>query len=665
MWRKGRMIEPEEIFMDSVNLPGHDRELYEGRIERPIGRAVFSFWTIVIVLGVGALGGRLWYLQGMRGALFAATAEKNISYTLYTASPRGTITDKNGELMAENSISFAFVLRKKELAALTDFSATLSRAAELTGKGVSEIWRENHRDNGSVAPENLFSPDVWPEEVVILPQASYDLLLQVATRPADFRGLAIEESLRRVYPLGSAASQLVGYIGQPSREDQTRDSDYRAAVSVIGKTATELVFEDALRGKPGKKIIEIDSHGTPQRERFIQKAASGDTIVLNIDAKLQETAYSVMERNIRALGKKAGALVLLDPRDGRVLALVSFPGFDPELIADGKDAEEIRSVLSDSRRPLFDRAISGVYSPGSTVKPILATGALEEGIIDPEHQIYDEGFISVPNPFNPDKPSIFKDWSKLGWVDMRRAIAMSANVYFYTIGGGYKDIPGLGIERIRKFYYAFGLGVPSGIELPGEKSGLVPGPEEKKITRPSDPMWRIGDTYISSIGQGDVGATPLQMAGATAAIANGGTLWRPFITKEIRDADGGVISVSSPEAVREHIARPESLRVVQEGMRQAVTDGSARFLNSLPFAVAGKTGTAQTGVVGKNHGWFIGFAPYDNPEIAIAVVVEEGTGGSTDAVPIAKEVLYQWFLEKQHALHPDENTGLTATSSGL
>lgn len=653
---RSRELEPDEIFADSMNLPGHDRLRAEGRLEHPIARRTFSILIFFMGLGIVLIVSRLFQLQFIRGDDYFAASQKNISYTLFTAPPRGLIYDRNMKVLASNSALFSLVMKKSYFTKDEEFAAALRKGMELAGRSLEEIFIENNpgppaQPGQNFAeiriPDNLFSIKAWPDEIVFVNDLPHDLLLRVATKPEEFKGFVIAESIRRIYNGGPELAPVVGFTGQPTPADRTRSSFYRSGVRTIGKSGIELTYEDKLHGSPGKKIIEIDAKGSAQRERFIDEPVFGEHIVLNIDADLQRAAYDALAHHIISLGKKAGAVVISDPRDGRILALVNYPSFAPQVLSDGDNIAEIKRILGDKNNPLFNRAIAGIYAPGSTVKPILATAALEEGVIDPAHEIYDKGFISVPNPYDPNRETIFKDWAKLGWVDMRRAIAYSANVYFYTVGGGYGDIKGLGIERIRKYESLFGFGLPLGIDLMGEKGGLIAGPEEKKKTRPKDPFWRIGDTYITSIGQGDTGVTPLQLNSATAAIANGGTLWRPFVTKAILDESGAQVEEIKPQAIRSNLADPKHLQIVREGMRLAVQEGSAKSLGDLPIAVGGKTGTAQTGVVGKNQGWFTGFAPYVNPEMAITVLVEEGTGGSTDAVPIAKEIFYSWLAVRE------------------
>ncbi|MEK7108660.1 MAG: penicillin-binding protein 2 [Patescibacteria group bacterium] len=648
-------IGPEEIFMDSVNTPGFHSELAEGRIERSLGRNAFLFFGVFIGVGLAVIAGRLVWLELVRGGEFLAQAQANRTKSILIAAPRGVFYDRNFEALVENSPTFVVSLVPSRLSSDEEFTSVLAEASRLLGRTIEEIADANGVVLDDSRPGSVRRAD-WPEGVFLAAGDLRSAVLEFHARPEAFPGIEVTEAGRRDYPLGWTASHLLGYVGRPSREALAAESGIRPT-DIIGKAGLEAWHEAVLQGRAGEKLIEVNAEGEVQRERFIVKPTPGRDVVLEIDARAQQFSADTLRRHLAALGKRAGAIVMIDPRDGAVRALVSYPSFDSNLFGRAANRQDVERLLGDPTRPFFNRAISGGYPSGSTVKPMLAVAALEEGVIDPDRQIYDPGYISVPNPYDPANPTIFKDWSALGMVNMRRAIAMSANVYFYTIGGGYRDIAGLGIERMKQWLARFGWGSALGIDLPGEYAGLVPDPEKKKATRPNDPVWRIGDTYITSIGQGDTQVTPLQLAVSIAAIANGGTLWQPRLARAIVDEERQVEREFRPHAIATGLARAESLEVVREGMRQAVTAGSASALADLFFPVAGKTGTAQTGVYGKNHGWFVGFAPYENPEVVIAVLVEEGTGGSTDAVPIAKEVLYHYFTEASRPqLTPLENS---------
>ena len=640
-------IFPEEIFPDAVNVPGFRPELHEGRIERPLGRTAMAAFVVLLALGSLAAAGRLVELQVFRGEELRLVAKANRTYPITIAAPRGVFYDRNFALLVENAPTFVIGVRTQALPSDAAFGATIEAVARLTGRTPAEIAEAN--DLAGVPSSRA----EWPAEVFVAAGDLRAIVIEIQARPDAFPGVTVTEASRRRYVSPQAAAHLLGFVGLPDRANLADRFDLRPG-EFVGKSGLELTYGELLRGAPGEKLIEVNAVGKPQRERFVIKAEAGRDLLLEVDGRLQEFAAATLARHIRALGKRAGAIVAIDPRDGAVRALVSHPSYDPNRFGRPEARRELARLLADPADPFFNRAVSGGYPSASTIKPFLAVAALEEGIIDPLRNIYDPGFISVPNPYDPERPSIFKDWKALGYVDMRRAIALSANVYFYTIGGGHGGIPGLGITKIKDYLTRFGWGSRLGIDLPGEASGLVPDPETKKLTRPHDPTWRLGDTYITAIGQGDLQVTPLQLAAATAAIANGGTLWKPRIARAVIDDERRAIRTFTPEVLRAGLARAESLAVVREGMRQAVTQGSAIGLAGLPVAAAGKTGTAQTGVYGRNHGWFAGFAPYDDPEIVIVVLVEEGTGGSTDAVPIAREVLYHYFTQARNSPLTDQ-----------
>ena len=641
--------------MDAVNIHGFRHEMQEGRIERPIERSSLVAFGGLIALGLVILVGRIGDLSILNGGAFYARAQANKTYPIHIAPPRGIFYDRNFEKLVENIPTFQIVLQPADTAHDEEFTRGLRAVAGLAGKTIVQLADVNSVDPRTLEREPFYRREDWPREVFVASGELRAEVLEIQSRSDDFPGILVRESGERNYLLGGGASHLLGYVGRPSREDLGAYPEITSA-DVLGKDGLELAYETEIRGEAGEKLIEVNASGERLRERFIVKAKPGHDVLLEIDGELQRFAAETMKRHITALGKRAGALVAIDPRDGAVRALISYPGYDANLLGKGS-REEVRRLLTDTAKPFFNRAIAGGYPSASTIKPFLAAAALEEKLIDPTRQIFDPGYISVPNPYDPSNPTIFKDWKALGWIDMRHAIALSANVYFYTIGGGYGGIPGLGIERIKQVLERFGWGSPLRIDLPGEYAGLIPDPEKKKRIQPKNPIWRIGDTYITAIGQGDLQVTPLQLAAATAAIANGGTLWKPRIAKAVVDEARDVMAAFKPVALRENIMSPESLRVVREGMRLAVTEGSAIGLAELFFPVAGKTGTAETGVYGKNHGWFTGFAPYDAPELVISVLVEEGTGGSTDAVPIAREVLYHYFTQSHNPqLTPLENT---------
>jgi penicillin-binding protein 2 len=377
-------------------------------------------------------------------------------------------------------------------------------------------------------------------------------------------------------------------------------------------------------------------------------------LTLNIDKELQTRLYNSLKG--QNLGKRKAAAIALNPKNGEVLALLSLPGFDNNLFAQGIKPEEYRQLINDTNLPLFNRAISGMYPPGSTVKPMVAAAGLEEGVIDESTTIVDRGVLVIPNQFDPSKSFDFYGWKRdgLGPMNVRNAIAQSSDIYFYTVGGGHPNssIKGLGAEKLAEYYRKFNLGKLTGIDLQGEKPGLVADPQWKANYFKEDAIlshWYLGDTYHISIGQGDMLATPLQVAEWTAVIANNGVGYKPKVLKAIRDSTGKTILENQPEVLVEKFLTDDNLKIVQEGMRQVVLAGSARQLVDLPISAAGKTGTSQFDGSDpkKTHAWFTAYAPFEDPQIVITVLVEAGGEGHAVAVPVVKQIL-QWWAENRY-----------------
>ena len=441
-------------------------------------------------------------------------------------------------------------------------------------------------------------------------------------------GIGIQKSARREYPNGSIFSHVIGYEGKIKKEELAEYPEYLLTDS-IGKQGVEKTYESELRGVHGREIVEVDSLGRVKKELGIVPPQPGQDITLTIDKGLTEKLYTAMADWFMANDLKAGAAIAIDPRSGAIRALVSYPGYDNNLFSGGIQPDEYATLIENPSKPLFNRAIGGEYPPGSTLKPVIAAAALSERIVSPETMIESRGGISIGNFF-------FGDWKAHGFTDLRRAIAVSSDVYFYTLGGGYGGIPGLGMERMKRYEQRFGYGALSGIDLPGEADGFLPDPNWKQAK--IGERWYIGDDYHAAIGQGFVTATPLQILNSVAAIANDGTLYTPHVRDGL-PPQSRLVSVT-----------PDILRVVREGMRETVTEGTAQPLQSLPVSVAGKTGTAQYGNEDKTHGWFVSFAPYENPELALIVLVEGQSKESTyHAVPITKSV-YEWYFSRENRL---------------
>lgn len=432
----------------------------------------------------------------------------------------------------------------------------------------------------------------------------------------------------RRYRDASGLSHVIGYVHYPRIDEH--GNWWREEIT--GVTGAERQFDDVLSGQNGKKLVEVDARGEVHREQIIEPAVDGEHVTLSIDAEVQSQLHEALSAHAARQGFEGGASVILDIDTGEVIALVSTPEFDSQAVTDG-DSEALKRYNTDVLNPFLNRAVAGLYTPGSIVKPIFAAAALAEGIIDPEKEIFSPGHITIPNPFNPDNPTIMRDWRAHGWTDMREALAVSSDVYFYTIGGGYEDQAGLGIDRLDAYAKRFGLSRETGIELGNEASGLVPTPAWKARTFDGD-LWRVGDTYNTSIGQYGFQVTPVQAARYAAAIANGGFLLTPTVVR-------GDESERTPVGIAD-----ADLQIVREGMRMAVTspDGTVQSLNISGFPLAAKSGTAEVGSEKQwINSWVIGFWPVNDPQYAFATVLERAPSGTISGAAPAMRPFFEWF----------------------
>jgi len=441
---------------------------------------------------------------------------------------------------------------------------------------------------------------------------------------------------RRVSRHPYAFSHVLGFVGDISSEDIEKEGRI-AGVPEIGKSGIEQTYNDILRGKPGKQDRELNVRGTVIAEGPMIQPREGENISLTIDAELQEAFWKTFDDTVRAHDFLGGAGVIFSINDGEILSLVSVPSFDVNAFSRGLEPKEAKEIFSDGRAPIFNRALSGAFAPGSTIKPFLALAALEERVIDPNRQLYSSGALTIPDPFRKGAVSRFGDWRAHGFVDMRRAIAVSSNVYFYTVGGGYEDITGLGVSRIKLWLNRFGFDGTTGIDILGERAGFLPDPEWKKTAHPENPIWRIGDTYHISIGQGDVLVTPLGIARGLAMIATGGKKITPHLLKKNVPVVENYLPIN-----------PVNYSIVREGMFGVTRPGgTASSLGSFPFSIAGKTGSAETSAEQRTHSWFIGYAPYENPRMGIVVFLESGPrANSVGAVHVVSEI-FRWIQEHE------------------
>ena len=432
--------------------------------------------------------------------------------------------------------------------------------------------------------------------------------------------------LKRGY-LSPGFSHILGYVSSPIKDKK----GVYWQTEFEGKDGLEKQYSDRIQGINGSKIVEIDALGQIQYQNVINAPVRGEDLITTIDSRIQSKLFTLIQELSEKNSFSGGAGIIIDVTNGELLSLVSFPEYNSEILSEGSDQELINKYLTDKRKVFLDRTISGLYVPGSIIKPILALGALKENIIDPNKEILSNGFISIPNPYVKDGETIFKDWKIHGYTAMREAIAVSSDVYFYTIGGGFKDQRGLGISNIEKYAKLFGIGEKTNIDLPDEKSGNIPSPIWKEKNFPGDP-WRLGNTYHTAIGQYGFQVTPIEMVRAISAIANNGTLITPHLLLENTEDNKKVFITD---------IKKEHYEIVKEGMREAVTYGTAVALNVPYINVAAKTGTAQLGV-SKNrvNSWIVGFFPYENPKYAFTIMMESGPAqGGVGASSIMRQFL--------------------------
>lgn len=428
-------------------------------------------------------------------------------------------------------------------------------------------------------------------------------------------------------------AHLVGYISKP-KESEVKEEKLNVD-ELIGRDGAEKIFNSLLRGTPGIKIEEVDVAGKPHSDYLLEQPVAGENLTLAVDARLQSAFYHAIDSLVSEGKFVAGSGVMLDVNTGEIIALVNNPEYDQNILVAGDDREKINKFLTDERHPFLNRAVAGLYTPGSVIKPIMATAALTEKLISPDKQILSTGQISIPNPYFPDKPTVFKDWKAHGWVDLRHAIAVSSDVYFYAIGGGYADQKGLGIAKIDQYAHLFGLGEKTGSQFAGEAVGLVPTPEWKRETF-DGADWLLGNTYHTVIGQYGFQVTPLQVVRAIAAIANGGHLVTPTLTA----TEPGM----SPKWETIPGLDNNNLQIVREGMRLSVREGTAVGLNMTDLAVAGKTGTAELGASKQFvNSWVAGFFPYENPRYAFTIVMEKGSHTNLIGATYVMRQVFDWM----------------------
>jgi len=620
-------IEAEEILLDATRSD----QLGGQKIEVPISRNNFKFFLGIISLGFIIFSAQAAYLQIFRSDYFGQAAENNYIRSLPILASRGIIYDRSMKQLVYNIPSFDLVISLQDLPAATNerlsIMGEISRLTGVNQEEIEDILRKAETKRSPVA--------------IVLEALDHETLLELEEKINNWPGFKIEKNISRQYVSPLSLSHVLGYMGKLSLAEVENNPAY-FLTEKIGKNGLEAFYEKVLRGTPGEKLVEVDATGRLKRDISENKPQDGRSLMLSLDGFLQESFFSAVSKSLENRKLKKAAVVAIDPKTGGILAMLSFPVFDNNSFAQGLTTKTYAELTQSVDRPLFNRAISGQYAPGSTIKPLIGAAAIQEKVVTPLTKVNDSsGELVILNQYSSEVAYRFGDWKIHGVVDLYSAIAQSCNVYFYTVGGGYGNIKGLGVEKLEKYFKSFGLGKTLGIDLAGEGNGLVPSPAWKKQFK-NEP-WYIGDTYHISIGQGDLLATPLQMAVATAAIVNGGKIIQPHLVDKIIDSDKNVIETIKPAVLSKDFISQANLSVIKDAMRQTVTAGSARLLNDLSIAVGAKTGTAE--VVGQKNtnAWATAFAPFDDPQIVVVVLIENAGEGSQVAVPIIREVLEKYF----------------------
>jgi len=623
--RKVSFSEESDFQYQDVTLEG------QSRIEETQTSRLSVYLKLIILIIFIALGSKLFYLQVTNASKSFNLAEGNRIRPRSILSSRGVITDSKGVWLARNKPSFALGVYPSDLPRKkVEREDLIDKLSALVKIPKDEI-KQKIEANGEFSIDlTILKANLPREEALILEE-------EVAGLP----GVVISKRAIREYKSDSGLAHIMGYTGIISSEELAKNPDYLMSEE-FGKAGIEKYYQSELHGDPGIEQVEVDSKG-----RIIQvlkdlnnlQPVGGNNLVLNIDYDLQQKMTEKLVSGIQSAGPdvNSGVAVAMNPQTGAILGMVSVPYYDNNIFEGEVDSAEYSRLLQDPSLPLLNRATMGTYPPGSIIKIVTAAAGLQEGIITKNTSIETPQEIVIGE-------WKFPDWKyHTGVSNVTRAIAESNNIFFYAVGGGWDKIKGLGPDILGNYLSAFGFGAKSGVDLPSEASGLVPGPEWKESYKGE--KWYLGDTYHVAIGQGDLLVTPLQMVKALSAVANGGRLLTPQLVNEVTNAEGEVIKNYSTKVERDNFISAEHISTVQQGMREAVVYGSGRILSDLPVSSAAKTGTAQFFNNQKTHAWFECYAPYENPEIALVVLVEGGGGGYEVASPIAHEIL-QWYFSR-------------------
>ena len=605
----------------STNTQETEKEVFFSRV---------LFCSLVILILASIIFTRLFYLMVIESDDYKLRSANNTIRTQSVPASRGLIFDRNGDILASNEPVFQLEMIPEQV---IDINKTLENLAEL-----QLISKDNFSEINKRIERNL------QFKSIVLKRNLDDREVAIfANNRINFKGIDIKSRLSRHYPKGEAFAHTLGYVGSISSGDYSRfDPGFYTGKEQIGKTSIERNFESYLRGQPGIQKLLVNVRGRVMETIDQDPFQPGNNLTLTIDSDLQEVAY-------KAMGDQKGAVVILDASNGEILVMVSTPSFDPNQLSLGLTQDEFNAFTRNKKKPLFNRAIAGQYPPGSTIKPMIALGALEMGIVEPELYMPCEGKFLLPNYSRP-----FNDWATHGSVNVVRAIQASCDVYFYEVANE------MGIEKMSLFLKKFNLGAPTEIDINPEKNGVVPNREWKRnnFSSRENQSWYQGETIIAGIGQGYMLATPLQLAVATAIVANRGSAHKPHLLKAIENTQTGEFQYIGSEKINYlEDSKEENWELVHEGMVAVVNEQRGTAYGVFPdnSPIAGKTGSSQVFSIDRStsekevplelrdHGLFVGYAPLDKPEIIVSIIVENGGGGRVSAAPVAEKIFNSYL----------------------
>ncbi|EGS33924.1 penicillin-binding protein 2 [Megasphaera sp. UPII 135-E] len=583
--------------------------------KRDNGRFRYLYWIYIAVFVVLLV--RLIYLQLIAGSYYHSLAEGNRLRAIPLAAMRGVMYDRNGQILVASRPGFMVTYVPTEQRISETEIQQLAQLLDIP----EETLRVKFKKKASTYLPTVLATDL-----------TQDVVTRVEERRNDLPGISVDVQPIRYYPYNEMAAQVLGYVGQIDENDMKRleGQDGITTVTQIGRAGLEAYYDDILRGKDGARQVEVDATGRPVKEMERKNPMAGRNMHLTLDLYLQQAAERAMDAQLaNGIGVNGIAVVAMDPNTGAILAMASRPSYNPNWFTRGITAAEWKQINTNPNHPMENRVITGQYPPGSTFKLVTGAAALELKKVTSGEMIFDSGRHWLIDKRNAGGEA-------LGWINFKTALAKSDNVYFYEMGRR------VGIDKLSEYARMFGLGEKTGIALYGESKGVVASAEYKKKVFKQG--WYLGDTFNSAIGQGFQLVTPLQAAMLVSEVANGGIRYRPFLVSRIDNLDGTPYKIFAPEQIGSLSISKSTLDLIREGMRNvAEENGTAGYLfANFPIPVAGKTGTAEN-YSGRDHGWFVAYAPYDHPRIVIAVLTEQGGYGSSSSGPIVKSMLEAYF----------------------